>query len=119
MSCLTNGVCAAALAVSVFSPAAAASPGCPPTLDGHPMSRMDGASVYLGDPTKNALQAPGESHTTSTGWLNVWRFPNGIGPQFEILCRYEGLGRVILFALPRDTTVCRQTPRSFVCDGGQ
>jgi len=75
--------------------------------------------VYLGEPTSNMLQAPHETHMTSTGWLNIWRFPNGIGPQFEVLCHYDGVGKVISFRLLRDTTICRQTPRSFVCDGGE
>ena len=90
---------------------------CPSSLQGHPLKKVDGGSVFYKNPADNMLQAPSESHTESNGWwTNTWRFLPGSASTMTVVCQYDGQQQSISFRLPTSTRICRQDVTSFVCD---
>ena len=105
---------AAAFSILLLSAAsAAADVGCPASHDGSPLTKIDGAAVYLGDPAKQFIQVPDEQNQSPDGrWWNLFKFRDSSA--FSVVCQYDG-GYRTAFILPSGLSQCRQDESSFVC----
>ena len=94
---------------------AAAAVGCPPTVGGHHLRTTDGASLYLGRPEDNMLQAPATTMQGPNGYVNIWRFGNA--ENLTLVCQYEGTRTPVEVRLSAGMKSCRQEAHagSFVC----
>ena len=112
MSSATNifRVLAALLPVLVTAtPAAYAATGCPPAQDGHRLARLDGASLYQGDPANSMLLAPTQENPGGRG-VNVWTLPDA--RNVVLVCRYENQPAPRVLTLPPGPQTCRQDLRA-------
>ena len=102
--------------LSLFTASASlAATQCPPTLHGAPLKKVDGAGMYEGNPADNALQAPSQSRTGPSGWVNTWQLAPGSASTMTIVCHYEGQREAVSFRLPASVRSCRQDASSFAC----
>jgi len=88
---------------------------CPSNVDGKPLRKTDGGTLFLGQPVDNMEQVPDNVRTSPNGFVSTWTFKSGAG--FNLLCRYEGSSQTVLLSLPPETRQCRSDvgARSFVC----
>ena len=102
------------LAFSILASPAFAAIECPSTDQGHPLSRSDGASLYIGDPSNNMLIAP-TKQARSMAESNVWIL-DGRQP-VTLVCQFEGTRRALAQSIPAETRQCVQnlTANSFTC----
>ena len=105
---LTSVVSAGLLIASV----AQAAVECPPLQDGHRLARLDGASLYQGDPANNMLLAPSHENPGGRG-VNVWDLPEPAG--IVLICRYDGSRTPVVINLPQDVHTCQQSVGAFSC----
>ena len=112
MSSATNIFRLLAALLPVFltvTPAAYAATGCPPAQDGHRLARLDGASLYQGDPAQNMLLAPTQENPGGRG-VNIWSLPDARG--VVLVCRYENQPALLVLTLPPGISSCRQDLRA-------
>lgn len=89
---------------------------CPADFNGHPLKKVGGVGLYLGDPRLNQLQAPDASTVEGGGrWHNLWTFPHGSADSMTAICHYDGTRETTVFRLSNTVMSCRQDPTGFVC----
>ncbi len=85
---------------------------CPAKSEGRSLARMDGGSLYQGNPADNILLAPSQENPGGRG-VNIWRLPDPLG--IVLVCRYEGSRTPLMFNLTPDIHACLQGSGSFAC----
>lgn len=107
-------VAAAAVAVIATTCPVLADIGCPSNFEGHRLAPMDGASLYIGDPSRNMLVAPDRENIGGKG-VNGWGIANSA--TMTLVCAYEGGGKRLVQQLPAGLTKCVQDikARTFTC----
>lgn len=85
---------------------------CPAIHDGHRLARLDGGSLYQGDPADNVLLAPTNESPGGRG-VNVWTLPDPVG--IVLVCQYEGTRAQVVLRLSADVHTCRQSTERFSC----
>ena len=103
---------AAAVMLALLADGAQAAVQCPSQSQGHTLARLDGGSLFQGNPADNMLLAPSEENPGGHG-VNVWNLPNPEG--ITLVCRYEGVPTPLMFNLTGDIHSCRQATGSFSC----
>lgn len=93
-----------ALVLAFLSTPAVAMVTCPSMEEGHPLSRSDGASLYLGDPMRQMLLAPTRQARTMRE-NNVWLFS---GEAVTLVCKYDGTRRALARSMPVTVRSCVQ-----------
>lgn len=102
------------LVMLTATPAFSAPPvslSCPSSLEGHPALTAGAVEVYAGEPAPNESIAPtSEGNPSIRGRPNLWEWPKIGMPAGKtvVLCRYEGISKVIRLKLTPDIKLCKQ-----------
>ena len=116
MSYRTRVVAAGVASLLLGSASCMAATQCPPDPLGHELRKIDGVSLFDGNPSENVLLAPSrESFTAKDAWWNEWTFRPGTAAGVTVVCGYEGVPEARAFTIPKETVSCHQDPAGFSC----
>ena len=93
------------VAISTTLGSAHAAVECPKSHEGRRPTRMNGASLFLGEPSELMNLAPDTTAANMQG-SNIWQIQDPT--KITLVCRYEGIRTDVSLRLSPDIRTCTQ-----------